>query len=386
MRQHCGQFRSPGASCIAALHAFANHQMPNRTFAHLVVAAFTLLATAAHAADADTRFRDVLDSPALKSPLAPRTLLNAVAQAGDRVVAAGQRGHVIYSDDAAQSWTQATVPVSSDLVALSFADAKTGWAVGHDGVVLRSVDSGATWTRVLDGRAIGTLLVDHYTHAAKSATGADVAGADALLAEAKRVAAQGADTPLLDVWFDNDRRGIIVGAFGMVLRTNDGGATWEPALHAVDNPKALHLYAVRKAGDGVYIVGEQGLLLKHDAAGDRFRRVELPYQGTLFGVIGTPRAVLVHGLRGTILRSTDAGRSWQPVSTGLQVGLTASAVDAKGRIFIVSQAGHVLVSKDDGASFQPAKVDRPLPAAAVAARRDVLVVAGPRGVQPLNLP
>ena len=62
--------------------------------------------------------------------------------------------------------------------------------------------------------------------------------------------------------------------------------------------------------------------------------------------------MLVHGLRGTVLRSVDGGRSWQTVPTGLQVGLTASTVDADGRIVIVSQAGHVLMSRDDGATLQ----------------------------------
>jgi photosystem II stability/assembly factor-like uncharacterized protein len=89
----------------------------------------------------------------------------------------------------------------------------------------------------------------------------------------------------------------------------------------------------------------------------------------------------VHGLRGTLLRSADGGQKWQPVSTGLQVGLTGSAVGDDGRLVVVSQAGHVLVSRDDGASFQPLAVDRPTPAAAVASLRDGLVVAGPRGVR-----
>ena len=95
-------------------------------------------------------------------------------------------------------------------------------------------------------------------------------------------------------------------------------------------------------GDELYIAGEQGLLLKLDRASGQFRALELPYKGTLFGVTGNDRAVIVHGLRGTVLRSTDAGRSWQTVNTGLQVGLTASSIDAQGRIVIVSQAGHVL--------------------------------------------
>jgi photosystem II stability/assembly factor-like uncharacterized protein len=83
-----------------------------------------------------------------------------------------------------------------------------------------------------------------------------------------------------------------------------------------------------------------------------------------------------------VLRSTDAGLSWQQVQTGLEVGLTASTVDADGRIVIASQAGHILTSSDDGASFKQAKVERPIPAAAViAVDRAAVVVAGPRGIQ-----
>jgi photosystem II stability/assembly factor-like uncharacterized protein len=348
----------------------------------IAVACFALLASASAAA-AGAPARDPLDAPATKSPLAARALLNGLARAGDRVIAVGQRGHVLYSDDDGKSWKQADVPVSSDLVAVSFPTAKAGWAVGHDGVVLHSTDAGATWSRQLDGRAVGALLVDHYTHAARSATAADAKRADALVAEAKRFAAQGADAPLLDVWFVNESTGYIVGAFGLILKTSDGGARWEPWLHAVDNPKSLHFYAVRAIAGDLYLAGEQGLLLKLDPAAQRFRALELPYQGTLFGITGTSSAVIVHGLRGTVLRSTERGRDWQPVRTGLQVGLTSSTVDASGRIVIVSQAGHVLASRDGGATFTAVPVERPMPAAAVVAARDALVVAGPRGVHAL---
>jgi photosystem II stability/assembly factor-like uncharacterized protein len=79
----------------------------------------------------------------------------------------------------------------------------------------------------------------------------------------------------------------------------------------VDNPKALHLYAVRGVGGEIYIAGEQGLVLKLDRASGEFRPLELPYKGTLFGVTGNARAVLVYGLRGSLLRSIDGGRTWQ---------------------------------------------------------------------------
>ena len=342
----------------------------------LPLAAGGLLPLAARAAApaSASPWRDVLDMPAQKSALAPRSLLTGLARAGQRVVAVGQRGHVLLSDDAGKSWQQAEVPVSADLVAVQFPTATAGWAVGHDGVVLHSADAGKSWTRQLDGRGLGEVLVAHYGRN----------GNAKWIEEAKRFAAQVAENPFLDVWFQDASHGVVVGAFGLVLRTADGGKTWEPLLHATDNPKALHLYAVKHIGSDLFIAGEQGTLLKFD--GSRFTALVTPYPGTLFGLIGNERAVLAHGLRGNVVRSTDGGRNWASVATGIGVGLTASTLDERGRLIIVSQAGHVLVSSDDGASFAAVKVERPIPAAAVvSAGAGALIVAGPRGAQSLPL-
>jgi photosystem II stability/assembly factor-like uncharacterized protein len=347
-------------------------------FALGIAATVSMMATAA----SDSSMRDVLDTPAVKSPLAVRALVNGLAIAGTRIVAVGQRGHVLLSDDAGKSWQQAEVPVSSDLVAVAFPSANTGWAVGHDGVVLHSTNAGGRWTRQLDGHRAGSVMVDYYS---RETAGGDSKRA-ALLEEAKRFAAQGAESPLLDVWFENETTGFVVGAFGLILRTTDGGANWEPWLHAVDNPKSFHLYSIRGVAGDVYIVGEQGLVLKLDRTAGRFRALDLPYKGTLFGVIGNAHAVLVFGLRGTVLRSGDGGRSWQTVDTGLQVGLTSATVGDDGRIIIASQAGHVLASRDNGASFKAVQIERPIPAAAViSAAKDSIIVAGPRGVHSQSL-
>lgn len=316
-------------------------------------------------------FQDVLDVPAMASELSSKGLINGLALAGQRVVGVGQRGHVVYSDDQGRSWRQAKVPVSSDLVAVSFPSAQQGWAVGHDGVVLATSDGGATWVRQLDGRRVGELMLAHYR----------AKGPAEWVAEAERFAAQGAESSFLDVWFADERTGFVVGAFNLILRTTDGGQSWEPWLDRSDNPQALHLYAIRCVAGELYVTGEQGLVMRLDRTAGRFVALQTPYKGSYFGVAGTADAVLVFGLRGNAWRSTDRGASWQRVETGVQEGLTAGMALGEGGLLLASQSGRLLLSRDGGAHFVPVKLDRMLPAAALLPlAADTVVVAGARGL------
>ena len=78
-------------------------------------------------------------------PLAVESLLLDVVRIGDRLVAAGERGHIIYSDDG-HDWVQSTaVPTLSTINKLFVLDNRL-WAAGHDSVILTSADRGKTWT------------------------------------------------------------------------------------------------------------------------------------------------------------------------------------------------------------------------------------------------
>ena len=319
---------------------------------------------------------DPLQLPAAASPLAAHSPLFAIARAGTRLIAVGQRGHILTSDDDGSHWLQAEVPVSTDLVALHFPSAQKGWAVGHDGVILHSADGGRRWVRQLDGRQAAALLVEAY---AKKAPSPEI---DAALSEAKRMLAEGPDLPFLDVWFTDERNGYAVGAFNLIFVTNDGGAHWRPASELADNPKSYHLYGIRSVADEIYIVGELGLMLRLDRASRRLAPLPTPYQGTLFGLLATPDLLLVYGLRGNAWRSRDAGKSWQQVPTGVLTGLTGAAVLGDGRIALVSQGGQVLLSRDKAASFQLVTRIKPQPIFGVsAAGANKLALVGARGVR-----
>jgi len=339
---------------------------------------FALLQGVSQAAE----YVDVLDLPARASALAVKSPLSGMARAGERVIAVGQRGHIVFSDDGGKHWQQAVVPVSADLTAVSFPSTTQGWAVGNDGVVLHSSDAGASWQKQLDGRQIGALLDKHYTALANAQPGNEQW--PQLAMEGQRLAEQGADKPLLDVWFANDKVGYVVGVFNLILRTDDGGQSWTPFQDRTDNPQAFHLNAIASTGDGLYIAGEQGLLLKWDDNAQRFVAVPTPYQGSFFGVVGKPGEVLVYGLRGNVLRSTDGGQDWSALATGLHVSVTAGLVDTEGNYHLFTQGGQMLVSQGTGAQLHLIQQPAPTPVSGATQSADgMLVVAGSRGAQAL---
>ena len=85
---------------------------------------------------------------AVEAPLAIESLLLDGAAAGSRLVVVGERGHILVSTDGGASWKQARVPTRALLTAVHLHDERTGWAVGHDAVILRTGDGGATWEMV----------------------------------------------------------------------------------------------------------------------------------------------------------------------------------------------------------------------------------------------
>lgn len=314
---------------------------------------------------------DVLQRPAVASAAAARSMLLGAAQAGTRLVAVGERGIVVLSDDAGRHWRQARVPVSVTLTAVRFADARHGYATGHGGVVLATEDGGESWHKRLDGLQAAQLVLQ----------AARAAGPGPALQEAERLVADGADKPLLDLQVADAQRVLVVGAYNLAFATEDGGRTWHSLADRLDNPKALHLYAVRARGDVRLIAGEQGLVLRSDDAGRSFHRLALPYGGSFFTAeLPSADEIVVAGLRGNAWRSVDRGASWVRVALPAPVSLTASAPRAGGGLWLANQAGGLF--RLDGAQVQPGPaLPTPLVNAVLPLDGGQLLVLGPQGAQ-----
>ncbi|MFY9327516.1 MAG: YCF48-related protein [Georgfuchsia sp.] len=322
-------------------------------------------------------YQDPLDQPSTPSQLASSAPLFSVARAGTRIVALGRHGIIVFSDSNGKEWQQATVPVSTDLTALSFPNAKEGWAVGHGAVVLHSIDGGATWVKQLDGRSFDTLVPKYYESSA-AILNAD----EAVQFMVRRIGEEKDAEPFLDVWFQNDKTGFVSGTFNRLFRTDDGGEHWIPLFEKVDNPEELHLYAVRGLGSEVFLAGERGMVWRWDESKERFILIPTPYSGSLFGLVVTSRAVLAFGMKGNLFRTLDRGSHWENIPTGLQSGIVAGDIRANGDIVLASESGELITSSDEGATFQPIVLSRRgITSSFVSTSGDTFALTGPKGVR-----
>lgn len=341
------------------------------------IASLLVVLIAASPARAASGFQDPLDFPAqMRSSVATRPLL-AIARAGDQLVAVGSRGLIVRSEDQGKSWTQSVVPVQSDLLAVHFPNPRDGWAVGHDGVILSSHDGGKSWTKQFDGRLAAEAFKKFY-----AADGADPAMRTAA-AQVEQNFKAGPALPYLDVWFEDADKGFVVGSFGMIAATSDGGKTWEPWLHRMENDQSLNLNGIRGIEGDIYIVGERGIVLKLDRANRRFKTVDTGYAGSFFGIAGNAEVLLAFGLRGVAYRSGDAGRSWEALKMPAETTINGATVrrDPAGFI-LINNAGQILTGDVTARSFQLGRAENPMRyTGVVLGNNDSVIVTGMGGVR-----
>ena len=356
----------------------APNPLHRRTALAAAMLSLACLAGPSHAAGG-AKVPDLLDLPARESVRAQHSLQLAVTRAGDRLVAVGERGTVLLSDDAGRSWRQArNVPVSVALTDVHFASATHGWAVGHSGVVLASSDGGETWQRQLDGSQAAELIRDD----AKRRADAGEAGAAAALRSAEYLVADGPDKPFLGVRFRDELRGYVVGAYGLALQTVDGGKSWQSLVGAIPNPRGKHLYQIQIDDRSLLIAGEQGALFRSVDGGASFAEIRTPYGGTFFGALELHgEALLAYGLRGNAWRSADGGVSWQRIELGQPLTISAGRQLRDGSVLLADESGRLLRSTDGGQHFAALAVQPGTGLTGIAEAADgALILSGARGL------
>mgnify|MGYP003635443232 CR=1 FL=1 len=312
-----------------------------------------LLMTCATVSGAENK---LLNQPADISHKAVQSVMLAMDNAGSRQVVVGERGFILLSDDEGQNWKQVQAPVSVTLTSVAFVSPDKGWIVGHGGVVLKTVDGGNSWVKILDGIQAAAIELE----AAQAVHDPDNRRSKMRMREALFSVKSGADKPFLDVHFSDEMHGTIVGAYGLAFTTDDGGENWQSIMGQVPNTYGMHLYDIYVQDEHTYLIGEQGSLFRSKEDGSAFERIETPYEGSFFGMISSKNADLIlYGLRGNVFRSTDGGNNWQNIILPLPITLTSGTLLKDGGIILVDETGQVLLSRDQGESYTPITVLHP---------------------------
>ena len=264
--------------------------------------------------------KELQQLPALHLAHPDHAQMVGAANAGARIVAVGDHGTVLLSDDDGKTWRQAReVPTRVMLTSVSFVDDKQGWAVGHWGSVIHTEDGGETWKLLRTDTTV--------------------------------------DQPLFSVYFADASNGMAVGLWSLALRSTDGGVSWTPLKMPAPpgaDKSGPNLYQIFPARKGVlFIAGEQGLVFRSSDGGESWNLLKTGNAGSFWTGLALPDdALLVAGLNGKIFRSTDSGKTWSDVPSGVTGSITSLAAGPDGSVTGVGLEG-AMVSSKDGTSFAP---------------------------------
>ncbi|KVC52201.1 WD40/YVTN/BNR-like repeat-containing protein [Burkholderia stagnalis] len=285
----------------------------------ILVACTALCAAAAAFAQSHGTVADWAARPAHAWAAPARMMLTDATRAGARIVAVGEHGVILLSDDDGKTWRQSRhVPVSATLSAVTFADAQHGWAVGQWGVILATADGGETWEK----QRIDTSV----------------------------------DQPLFSVIFTSAHDGIAVGLWSLVLQTRDGGKTWtrttlpKPPGGGKADRNLYHIFADRQGA--LYVVSELGAVLKSTDGGTNWNYLQTGGKGSLWTGVALPDGrIVVGGLLGSLFQSSDGGASWAPLNPETKSSITDLVATGNG-LLAVGLDGLVLKQRANGASIE----------------------------------
>ena len=235
----------------------------------------------------------------------------AATLAGKRIVAAGDYGIIVLSDDGKKFRQAKSVPTRTVLTSVFFLNDRQGWAAGHDGTILTTSDGGENW-------------------------------------QVQR-AEPGKDRVLMSIWFENAQHGLAVGQFGLALETDDGGKTWKERKLVDGEAGERHLFQIFAGPDGLaFVAAEAGTLLRTTDGGRTWKAIQTDNKGSFWtGLVQKDGNVIAAGMRGHVYRSADKGLTWSAVPSGTQQSITGILSHEDGSIHLFGNSGVLLLSSQD---------------------------------------
>ncbi len=227
-------------------------------------------------------------------------------------VAVGDNGTILRSTNTGGSWSARTTGTTARLTGVSFANANVGYVSGHAGTILKTIDGGNTWTTLTSGTGVNLLSV--------SATSPDTVYVSGVGGTLRKSVNGGAtwfvnDSPttqaIRKLHFYNAETGFAVADSGVVLNAINYGENWTGG----GIKRALKGVHFVNASTG-WIVGDDGIILKTTDSARTW--VEQHRQnGLMLHAVHFQNANVgwVTGANGEVFKTTNGGTTWAQQTT-----------------------------------------------------------------------
>jgi photosystem II stability/assembly factor-like uncharacterized protein len=362
----------------------------------------------------------------------------AANESGDVLIAVGASGTILRSTDAGRTWLAArNATKDTDLRAVVNQPGSRTWvSVGTNGRVLRSLDDGKNWSPI-DSKlnvAFQTLFVDPQTKAILIGGDEGMVGYSKDAGESwqiTKITMPGPATPVTafhrfgklllatsalgrfltseddaeswdlmqastkafftDCAFDPVHNAIVMtGHNGDVLRSPDGGASWEGVEVVLDGRKNfLSAISFDPRSGSLLAIGQGGALARSTDGGASWTRASNDMHGDVRGLINdtTRNRLIAFGTGGMVVSSTDSGARWNADRSALDMWVREIAATPRGEALVAtSKLGDIVRSTDGGASWQLLPINYPNPntppdlrGLITAPSGEALVAVGPPG-------
>jgi len=239
----------------------------------------------------------------------------------------GDRGTILHTSDGGRVWVSQASGTDHHLRDVFFLNETQGWIVGEQGVLLYCNDGGKQWKEREDLKKLLTVEESPFL------------------------------ASLFAIDFVDEKNGWIVGDYGTILRTTDGGQNWEKQKSGIPSLLLLSgtfpLLMDVKFIDPLkgWAVGESGTILHTSDGGNTWKIQESGISYLLNGVTFTD------GLNGwvigygTILHATDGGKHWEVQVADKKMWLYGIHSEGKENIWVSCDFGEILYSSDGGKNW-----------------------------------
>ena len=259
----------------------------------------------------------------------------------------GDDGKIIKSIDSGFSWVDQNTPTSEDLLSVDFITSADGWIVGKNGVILNTQTGGQDWelqSSPTTKRLYSVEFINENTGWISGYSGTILHSNDG--GEIWNLQTSGTTKRLGNIFFLNSLIGWCVGYSGTILHTDDGGETWSPQ----ESGTGINLYAIYLIDQLTgWVVGKNGIILKTTDGGNNWIELDSGIESTLNDIYFLNSDVgWAVGKNGIIISTYDGGNSWVNEYSGVLHDLKSIQIfdPNNGKLLGEDSQGSILLNRN----------------------------------------